>query len=71
MDKTLSGFCYDFVCTGAIYENGTFWNCWSWDFIALCTKGPDFQESELRRFPLAVGMAAFHRKRKKDQSCIF
>uniref|UniRef100_A0A803SXB4 Uncharacterized protein n=1 Tax=Anolis carolinensis TaxID=28377 RepID=A0A803SXB4_ANOCA len=27
----------------AIYENGTFWNCWSGDaFVALCTKGPDF-----------------------------
>lgn len=28
----------------AIYENGTFWNCWSGDFVALCTKGPDFQQ---------------------------
>uniref|UniRef100_A0A8C4PKD1 Uncharacterized protein n=1 Tax=Equus asinus asinus TaxID=83772 RepID=A0A8C4PKD1_EQUAS len=52
----------------AIYENGTFWNCWSGDFVALCTEGPDFQQprtsypsecdgtyrSELRQFTLAV-----------------
>lgn len=65
----------------AIYENGTFWNCWSGDyFVALCTKGPDFQQprtsipkwmwwdlSELRQFTLAVWTAAFHRKRKKKK----
>lgn len=30
----------------AIYENGTFWNCWSGDFVALCTKRARFSAAK-------------------------